>query len=157
IGIRMKWDSDGQNARRLWVIGSEDALMGAGLHSLSSLLDSGLDIKVLVMDKSTRSPVGDLCIPLLLRRDVLVAQTTPAHINHFYKSVMAANEYSGPAVVICYSACTTDHGISDDHATAQAKLAVDSRTFPIFLLDPRSGERIRERLDLRGNPSLRED
>jgi pyruvate-ferredoxin/flavodoxin oxidoreductase len=157
IGIRMKWDRDGQRTRRLWVVGSEDALMAAGLSSFETLLDAGLDIKVLVLDKSSRSPIGDLGVSLLMRRDVLVAQTTAAHVNHFYKCVMAANEFAGPAVVICYSACTTDHGIADNHATAQARLAVDSRAFPIFLLDPRAGDRIRERLDLRGNPALRDD
>jgi pyruvate-ferredoxin/flavodoxin oxidoreductase len=157
IGIRMKWDRDGQQRRRLWVLGAEDALLGSGLNSLYSLLESGLDIKVLMLDKSARSPVGELGLPLMMRRNALVAQTTAAHINHFYKSVVAANEYPGPAVVICYSACTTDHGIGDDQAAAQARLAVDSRTFPIFMCDPRAGDRLRERLDLRGNPSLRED
>ncbi len=157
VGIRIKWDRDGQQRRRLWIVGAEDALTGAGFNSLITLLDSGLDVNVLMMDKSTHSPVGDLGMPLLLKRNVLVAQTTPAHINHFYKSVMAANEYSGPSVVISYTACTTDHGIGDDRASAQARLAVDSRTFPLFLYDPRVGDRVRERLDLRGNPSLRDD
>ena len=157
VGIRMKWDRDGHQSRRLWVIGADDALMGAGLHSLSSLLDSGLDIKVLILDKSSMSPVGDLGVPLLLRRNVLVAQSTPAHVNHFYKTVLAANEYNGPAVVISYSACTNDHGIDQASAAMRAKLAVDTRTFPLFLSDPRAGDRVRERLDLRGNPSLRDD
>lgn len=157
VGIRLKWNRDGHPGRKLWVLGSEDALTGAGLNSLAGLLDSGLDINVLVMDKSARGPVGDLGLPLLVRRDVLVAQTTASHVNHFYKSVMAANEYSGPAVVICYAACTTDHGIPDDRAAAQAKLAVDSRAFPLYIHDPRNGDRIRERLDLRGNPALRDD
>lgn len=157
VGIRMKWDRDGHKERRLWVIGAEDALMSAGLHSLSAMLDSGLDIKVLVLDKSSLSPVGDLGVPLMMRRNVLVAQTTPAHINHFYKSVMAANEFNGPAVVISYSACTNDHGIDTGAAGARAKLAVDTRTFPLYLFDPRAGDRVRERLDLRGNPALRED
>ena len=156
-GIRLKWDRDGHAARRLWILGSEDALVGEGYSSFEALLRSGLDIKILVMDKSLRSPVGDLGLPILMHHDVLVAQTTAAHVNHFYKSVMAANEYPGPAVVICYSACTTDHGIGDDRAAAQAKLAVESRTFPLYLSDPRMGERVRERLDIRGNPSLRED
>jgi pyruvate ferredoxin oxidoreductase beta subunit len=157
MGIRMKWNRDGHAARRLWVLGAEDALLQEGLHSLSALLDSDLDIKVLVFDKSLRNPVGELGLPLLLRRNVFVAQTTAAHINHFYKSVMGANAHPGPAVVICYAACTTDHGIGDERASAQAKLAVDSRAFPLYLCDPRSGDSMRQRLDLRGNPSLRDD
>ncbi|MBS1877148.1 MAG: 2-oxoacid:acceptor oxidoreductase family protein [Acidobacteria bacterium] len=157
MGIRMKWDRDGHKDRRLWVIGDENALMGAGLHSLNALLDSGLDVKVLVLDKSSLSPVGDLGAPLLVRRNVMAAQTTPAHVNHFYKCVLAANEFRGPAVVISYSACTNDHGIGSESAASRAKLAVDTRTFPLYLFDPRAGDRVRERLDLRGNPTLRED
>ena len=157
MGIRLKWDRDGHTARRLWVLGSEDALMAEGSGCFQALIDSGLDIKILVLDKSSMSPIGDLGSSALLRGDVLIAQTTAAHVNHFYKCVMAANEFRGPAVVICYSACTTDHGISDDRAAAQAKLAVESRAFPIYISDPRLGDRVRQRLDIRGNPSLRED
>ena len=47
-----------------------------------------------------------------------VAQTTPAHINHFYRAVMEANAYPGPAVVIAYSPCQPEHGIADDASTA---------------------------------------
>ena len=47
--------------------------------------------------------------------------------------------------------------IGDDMGHAQAKLVVESRTFPLFLYDPRKGELLRERLDLKGNPALKED
>jgi pyruvate-ferredoxin/flavodoxin oxidoreductase len=157
MGIRLKWDRDEHAGRRLWVLGDEDALLSAGASSLDALLASGLDIKILVLDKSTKSVVGGLGLPLMMRRNVLVAQTTASHVNHFYKCVAAANEHRGPAVVICYSACTTEHGIADDRANAQAKLAVATRVFPLYLCDPAAGQRMRERLDLRGNPELRED
>ncbi len=42
-------------------------------------------------------------------------------------------------------------------ASAQAKLAVESRAFPLLVYDPRKGERFRERLSLQGNPALKED
>jgi pyruvate/2-oxoacid:ferredoxin oxidoreductase beta subunit len=70
---------------------------------------------------------------------------------------MEANEYPGPAIVICYAACMPEHGIADDRAAAQAKLAVDSRTFPLMIYDPRKGDRIRERLSLQGNPMVKDD
>ena len=57
--------------------------------------------------------------------EVYVAQTTPAHTNHFYRSIIEANAYPGPAVIVAYSACMPEHGIADDAATRQAKLAVD--------------------------------
>ena len=63
----------------------------------------------------------------------------------------------GPAVVIAYTPCMPEHGIADDAATRQAKLAVDSRAFPLFTYDPRRGPTIAERLSLQGNPALRDD
>jgi hypothetical protein len=50
-----------------------------------------------------------------------------------------------------------EHGIADDAATRQAKLAVESRAFPLFTYDPRRGPTFRERLSLQGNPALRGD
>ena len=43
------------------------------------------------------------------------------------------------------------------HSCHQSKLAVESRTFPVFTYDPRKGETIRERLSLQGNPAKDED
>jgi pyruvate/2-oxoacid:ferredoxin oxidoreductase beta subunit len=50
-----------------------------------------------------------------------------------------------------------EHGIADDAAAQQARLAVDSRAFPLFSYDPRRGPTLAERLSLQGNPALRED
>jgi pyruvate/2-oxoacid:ferredoxin oxidoreductase beta subunit len=50
-----------------------------------------------------------------------------------------------------------EHGIADDAASRQARLAVDSRAFPLFTYDPRRGATFAERLSLQGNPALRDD
>ena len=89
--------------------------------------------------------------------EVFVAQTTAAHINHFYKAVMEANDYPGPAVINVYTTCQPEHGVPDCSSTRQAKLAVETRAFPIFIHDPRKGEKIRERLSLVGNPAQKAD
>jgi pyruvate/2-oxoacid:ferredoxin oxidoreductase beta subunit len=86
-----------------------------------------------------------------------VSQTTPAHINHFYRSIIEANEYPGPAVVVAYTSCMPEHGVADDAANRQAKLAVESRAVPLFTYDPRRGATIAERLSLQGNPAPKED
>jgi hypothetical protein len=39
----------------------------------------------------------------------------------------------------------------------QAKLAADSRAFPVFIYDPRGGDRMSERLSLQGNPAKNKD
>jgi pyruvate-ferredoxin/flavodoxin oxidoreductase len=157
MGIRLRWDQQGFERRRLWVIGTDDALAGAGLHSLAAMIRSGMDLKVLILDKGQRAPGCDLGSMLMCYPEALVAQTTPAHVNHFYKSVIAANEFAGPAAVVCYASCMESHGVPEDQAFAQAKLAVDSRAFPIYIYDPREGNHIRERLDLRSNPAIKDD
>ena len=86
-----------------------------------------------------------------------MAQTTAAHFNHFYKAIFAANEYEGPSVVIVYTTCQPEHGVADDASARQARLAVDSRTFPVFVHDPRKGQRLSERIDLKMNPAIYED
>jgi len=94
---------------------------------------------------------------VMARPGVFVAQTTTAHVNHFYKAVLRANEFKGPAVVITYTTCQPEHGVGDHLAGERARLAVDSRTFPLLTYDPDAGERIRDRLSLKGNPATDKD
>jgi pyruvate-ferredoxin/flavodoxin oxidoreductase len=195
MGIRLRWNQEGHAKRRLWVIGGDGAMFDIGFQSLSRLLMSGLDIKVLVLDTQVYSNTGgqtstatftaqdskmaggahadgpreenpapgkrerrkELAQILMMHPHVFVAQTTPAHLNHFYKAIREANEYPGPAVVISYASCMPEHGVADDRAAAQAALAVESRAFPLLVYDPRKGERIRECLDLHGNPATKQD
>jgi pyruvate/2-oxoacid:ferredoxin oxidoreductase beta subunit len=187
LGIRTAWEQDGHPERRLWVLGGDGAMYDIGFQALSRMVASGEDIKVLVLDTQVYSNTGgqsstatfagqvtklsafgkalhgrpeprkELGRILVAHGNAYVAQTTPAHLNHFYRSIMEANAYPGPAVVIAYSACMPEHGIADDAATRQAKLAVDSRAFPLFTYDPRRGETMAERLSLQGNPALNAD
>jgi pyruvate/2-oxoacid:ferredoxin oxidoreductase beta subunit len=187
LGIRARWDQAGHSERKLWVLGGDGAMYDIGFQSLSRMVAAGADINVLVLDTQVYSNTGgqastasfggqvtklsafgsalhgrperrkELGQILMAHREVYVAQTTPAHINHFYRSVMDANAFAGPAVVIVYAACMPEHGIADDAATRQAKLAVDSRAFPLFSYDPRRGLAIADRLSLQGNPAPRDD
>ncbi|MGZ6255543.1 MAG: thiamine pyrophosphate-dependent enzyme [Candidatus Limnocylindria bacterium] len=187
LGIRARWDQAGHSDRKIWVIGGDGAMYDIGFQSLSRMIASGADIKVLVLDTQVYSNTGgqastatfggqvtklsafgkvlhgrperrkELGRILIGHGNVYVAQTTPAHINHFYRAVMEANEYPGPAVLVVYTPCQPEHGIPDDASTAQAKLAVTSRAFPLFVYDPRKGPTIAERLSLQGNPAPKED
>jgi pyruvate/2-oxoacid:ferredoxin oxidoreductase beta subunit/ferredoxin len=187
MGIRSRWDQTGHPERKLWVIGGDGAMYDIGFQALSRMVASGDDINVLVLDTQVYSNTGgqastasfggqvtklsafgeaehgrpearkELGRILMAHGNAYVAQTTPAHLNHFYRSVMEANAFPGPAVVIAYSACMPEHGIADDAASRQARLAVDSRAFPLFTYDPRRGTTFGERLSLQGNPALRDD
>jgi hypothetical protein len=50
-----------------------------------------------------------------------------------------------------------EHGVADDAASRQAKLAVESRAFPLFSYDPRRGPTIAQRLSQQGNPAPKGD
>src|SRR5581483_5561108 len=186
MGIRLRWDQEGYTKRRLWCLGGDGAMYDIGFQALSRMLMSGMDIKVLVLDTQVYSNTGgqtstatftsqdakmaafgktqhgksehrkELSQIAMMHPGVFVAQTTASHLNHFYKTIMAANEYPGPAVVIAYTTCQPEHGVADDKSLVQAKLAVESRTFPLMVFDPRKGEKIRERLNLAGNPAMKE-
>jgi pyruvate ferredoxin oxidoreductase beta subunit len=187
MGIRMRWDQSGHPERRLWVFGGDGAMYDIGFQSLSRLVASGMDVKVLVLDTGAYSNTGgqastasfgsqvaklaaygktqhgksekrkELGRILMAHGDAYIAQVAASNLNHLYKAVMEANAYPGPAVVIAYTPCMPEHGIADDAASRQAKLAVDSRAFPLFTYDPRKGGSLAERLSLQGNPAVKED
>jgi len=187
LGIRTRWEQEGKGDRRLWVLGGDGAMYDIGFQSLSRLVASGADVKVLVLDTQVYSNTGgqastasfggqvtklsayghdlhgrpeprkELGRILMAHGNAYVAQTTPAHLNHFYRAVMESNAFPGPAVVIAYAACMPEHGIADDAASRQARLAVESRAFPLFTYDPRLGRTIADRLSLQGNPALKAD
>jgi pyruvate/2-oxoacid:ferredoxin oxidoreductase beta subunit/NAD-dependent dihydropyrimidine dehydrogenase PreA subunit len=187
IGVRMKWDQMGWNKRPLWVIGGDGAMYDIGFQALSRMFLSGMNIKVLVLDTQVYSNTGgqastasytgqntkmsvhgkavfgkqerrkEIAQIAMMHPHVYVAQTTAAHVNHFYKAVLGAMEYDGPAIVACYTTCQPEHGVADNMAGEQARLAVDTRAFPIMIHDPRGGDTLKKRLSLMGNPNMKGD
>lgn len=187
IGIRLRWDQLGWQDKQLWVIGGDGAMLDIGFQSLSRVLTSDLNIKILVLDTQVYSNTGgqsstatftgqetkmsqvgtaisgkqeqrkELGRIAMMHPNTFVAQTVASIPNHFYKSILDAASFDGPAIVNTFNTCQPEHGVGDDMARHQAKLAVESRTFPTFIFDPRKGDTIRERLSLQGNPAQRED
>jgi pyruvate/2-oxoacid:ferredoxin oxidoreductase beta subunit/NAD-dependent dihydropyrimidine dehydrogenase PreA subunit len=187
MGVRMRWDQAGWADKPLWCIGGDGAMFDIGFQSLSRMLASGLNIKVFVLDTQVYSNTGgqastatytgqntkmsfhgktvggkqerrkEIAQIAMMHPRTFVAQTTCAHVNHFYKCVLGALEFDGPAMINCYTTCQPEHGVADDMATHQAKLAVDTRAFPLLIYDPRNGETIKKRLSLQGNPAVKDD
>jgi len=187
MGVRMKWDQEGGEGKPLWCIGGDGAMFDIGFQSLSRLLASGLNVKVFVLDTQVYSNTGgqastatytgqntkmsvhgktyggkqerrkEIAQICMMHPNTFVAQTTCAHTNHFYKTVIGALEFDGPAVVNCYTTCQPEHGVADNMATDQARLAVDTRAFPLLIFDPRKGDTIKDCLSLVGNPAVKED
>ncbi len=187
IGVRMRWDQLGWQGKPLWCIGGDGAMFDIGFQSLSRLLASGMNVKVFVLDTQVYSNTGgqastssytgqntkmsfhgktlggkqerrkEIAQIAMMHPRTYVAQTTCAHVNHFYKAVLGALEFDGPAVITCYTTCQPEHGVGDHMAGEQARLAVDSRAFPLLVFDPRKGDTIKQRLSLQGNPGLKDD
>lgn len=187
IGVRMRWDQMGWQHKPLWCIGGDGAMYDIGFQALSRMLASGKNIKVFVLDTQVYSNTGgqastasftgqntkmsvhgkaldgkqerrkEIAQIAMMHPHTFVAQTTCAHTNHFYKAVLGALEFDGPAVVSCYTTCQPEHGVADNMAGEQARLAVDSRAFPLLIFDPRAGETIKKRLSLQGNPNVKGD
>jgi pyruvate ferredoxin oxidoreductase beta subunit len=187
MGVRSRWDQLGWQHKPLWCIGGDGAMFDIGFQSLSRVLASGANIKFFVLDTQVYSNTGgqaststytgqntkmsvhgkkfggkqerrkEIAQIAMMHPRTFVAQTTCSHINHFYKSVLGALEFDGPAIVVCYTTCQPEHGVADNMAGAQARLAVDTRAFPLLIYDPRKGDTIKERLSLQGNPAMKED
>jgi pyruvate/2-oxoacid:ferredoxin oxidoreductase beta subunit/NAD-dependent dihydropyrimidine dehydrogenase PreA subunit len=187
IGVRMRWDQLGWQNKPLWCIGGDGAMFDIGFQSLSRLLASGYNIKVFVLDTQVYSNTGgqastssytgqntkmsvhgksfggkqerrkEIAQIAMMHPRTFVAQTTCAHTNHFYRAILGALEFDGPAIVVCYTTCQPEHGVADNMAADQARLAVDTRAFPLLVYDPRKGEKVRERLSLQGNPAVKDD
>ncbi len=187
MGVRSRWDQMGWEEKRIWTLGGDGAMFDIGFQSLSRMLASGMDIKVLVLDTQVYSNTGgqtstasfkgqdakmsavrqigggkqenrkEIGRILMMHPNTYVAQTVASIPNHFFKTIMEANEFPGPAVVVVYTTCQPEHGVADSMSRHQSKLAVESRAFPVFTYDPRKGDTIKSRLDLKGNPAMKED
>ena len=125
----------GWSDKPLWCIGGDGAMFDIGFQSLSRMLASGMNIKVFVLDTQVYSNTGgqaststymgqntkmsvhgkrfggkqerrkEIAQIAMMHPRTYVAQTTCAHANHFYKSVIGAMEFDGPAIVCCYTTC----------------------------------------------------
>ena len=187
MGVRTRWDQIGWEGKPIWCIGGDGAMFDIGFQSLSRMLASGMNIKIFVLDTQVYSNTGgqastssytgqntkmsvhgkkhkgkterrkEIAQIAMMHPRTFVAQTTCAHTNHFYKSVIGALEFDGPAVISCYTTCQPEHGVADNMAFDQARLAVDSRAFPLMVYDPDKGDTIKSRLSLQGNPGMKED
>jgi pyruvate/2-oxoacid:ferredoxin oxidoreductase beta subunit/NAD-dependent dihydropyrimidine dehydrogenase PreA subunit len=187
MGLRMRWDQMGWAHKPIWCLGGDGAMFDIGFQSLSRLLATGMNIKVFVLDTQVYSNTGgqaststfmgqntkmsvhgktiggkserrkEIAQIAMMHPRTYVAQTTCAHINHMYRCLLDALEFDGPALVCVYTTCQPEHGVADNMATDQARLAVDTRAFPLLAYDPRKGSLIRERLSLQGNPAVNDD
>jgi pyruvate-ferredoxin/flavodoxin oxidoreductase len=84
-------------------------------------------------------------------------QGSSANPTHLIESFIEGLNARRPAVFTIYSPCMPEHGIADDSAQRQSKLAVESRAFPLIRYNPDKGTLPEDCFDLEGNPSIDTD
>ncbi len=152
----------------LILVGSDEILAGRGLAQVIWLLNSGLPIKILILDaldfglaseqvSDTRqaprnNPRAKLGLLALAQRNAFIAQTSISDPRHLSQSVLNALRFNGPALINVHAPSPERHGFAMDRTVEQARLAVASRAMPLFRYDPAGEGVFGTRLNLDGNP-----
>ncbi len=168
-------------------LGGDGAMYDIGFQNLSRAMMSGLPIKVLVLDTQVYSNTGgqactsgfisqvsdmapygkawkgkdelrkEISLIGMAHRTSYVAQGSISNVTHLLESFIEGLNARRPAVFNVYAVCPPEHGIGDDVAFEQSRLAVESRAYPLFRYNPDRGVTFRDCSDLEGNPSLERD
>jgi pyruvate-ferredoxin/flavodoxin oxidoreductase len=168
-------------------VGGDGAMYDIGFQNLSRVMASGKPIKVVVVDTQVYSNTGgqactsgfigqvsdmaqygkaiqgkqeprkEIGLIGMAHRTTYVMQSTIAHPGHMIEGFIQGLKARRPALFNIYSNCQPEHGIGDDMSSAQSKLAVESRAYPLFRYDPDAGKTPAECFDLEGNPEPDED
>lgn len=166
------------------VLGGDGAMYDIGFQNLSRMMASGKPIKVVVVDTQVYSNTGgqactsgfmgqvsdmaqygkaiqgksearkEIGLIAMAHRNTYVMQATLANTSHMIEGFIDGLIAKRPAIFNLYTSCQPEHGIADDMGTHQAKLAVESRAYPIFRYDPDKGITAEENFDLSGNPAM---
>ncbi|MDX1734416.1 MAG: 2-oxoacid:acceptor oxidoreductase family protein, partial [Halioglobus sp.] len=168
-------------------LGGDGAMYDIGFQNLSRAMMSGKPIKVLVVDTQVYSNTGgqactsgfvgqvsdmaafgkanpgkkearkEIGLIAMAHRTTYVMQSSIAHASHMIEGFIEGLQSRRPALFNLYTACQPEHGIGDDMGYHQAKLAVESRAYPLFRYNPDSGVTPQACFDLDGNPALYDD
>jgi pyruvate-ferredoxin/flavodoxin oxidoreductase len=168
-------------------LGGDGAMYDIGFQNLSRAMMSGKPIKVLVLDTQVYSNTGgqactsgffgqisdmaqygkaiqgkeeirkEIGLIGMAHRTTYVLQSSIANPSHLIEGFIIGLKARRPALFNLYTACQPEHGIGDDRSAHQARLAVESRAYPLFRYDPSAGPRPEDCFDLEGNPAPDDD
>jgi pyruvate-ferredoxin/flavodoxin oxidoreductase len=168
-------------------VGGDGAMYDIGFQNLSRLMMSGKPIKVMVLDTQVYSNTGgqactsgftgqvsdmaqfgkafqgkeeirkEIGLIAMAHRTTYCLQGSISNVTHLLEGFIDGLNTRRPALFNVYSPCMPEHGIADDVADLQSKLAVESRAYPIFRYNPDLGVTPEECFDLDGNPEIEAD
>lgn len=165
-------------------LGGDGAMYDIGFQNLSRMMASGRPIKVIIVDTQVYSNTGgqactsgfigqisdmaqygkvwkgkseprkEIGLIAMAHRNTYFMQGTLANTSHMIEGFIEGLMTRRPAVFNLYTTCQPEHGVGDDLGAHQAKLAVESRAYPVFKYNPDRGVKAEEAFDLSGNPAL---
>ncbi|TFV95665.1 pyruvate ferredoxin oxidoreductase [Algoriphagus kandeliae] len=168
-------------------LGGDGAMYDIGFQNLSRMMASGKPIKVIVVDTQVYSNTGgqactsgfigqvsdmaqygkvwkgkpeprkEIGLIAMAHRNTYVMQGTLANTSHMIEGFIDGLMTKRPALFNLYTTCQPEHGVADDLGSHQAKLAVESRAYPIFRYNPDLSVKVQEALDISGNPAIDQD
>ena len=168
-------------------VGGDGAMYDIGFQNLSRMMMSGVPIKVMIVDTQVYSNTGgqactsgfvsqvsdmapfnkhwkgkkeirkEMSLIAMAHRTSYVLQSSFSHTSHLLEGYIEGLNSRRPAIFNIYAVCPPEHGIADDSADRQSKLAVESRAYPLFKYDPDKGTTFEECIELDGNPSISQD
>lgn len=168
-------------------IGGDGAMYDIGFQNLSRALMSGTPLKILVLDTQVYSNTGgqastasflsqisdlapygrqskgkqekrkEMNLIAMAHRTSFVLQSAQSNLVHLMEGYIDGLNYQGPAIFNIYSVCQPEHGVGDDMATRQSKMAVESRAYPLMHFDPTTGQGWKQCLSIKGNPAIDDD
>jgi pyruvate-ferredoxin/flavodoxin oxidoreductase len=147
--------------KSMWIIGGDGWAYDIGFSGLDHVLSTGENVNILVLDtevysntggqKSKSTPVGasakfaikgkttgkkDLAMQAIAHGTAYVAEIAMgANDVHTLKTILEAEAYPGPSIIIAYSHCIA-HGYDMRHGADQQSLAVKSGYWPLFRYNP---------------------
>jgi pyruvate-ferredoxin/flavodoxin oxidoreductase len=165
-------------------LGGDGAMYDIGFQNLSRMMASGKPIKVIVVDTQVYSNTGgqactsgfigqvsdmaqygkvwkgkpeprkEIGLIAMAHRNTYVLQGSLANTSQMIEGFIDGLMAKRPALFNLYTTCQPEHGVGDDLGVQQAKLALESRAYPIFKYNPDQGAKVDEAFDLNGNPAL---
>ena len=168
-------------------MGGDGAMFDIGFQNLSRALMSGKPVKILIVDTQVYSNTGgqactsgfigqvadmspygasqhgksenrkEISVIGMAHRTAFVAQVSQANTTHMLESFIDGLNSRRPALFNIYAVCPPEHGVGDNSAVAQSKMAVESRGFPLFRFNPDLGVTFSDCVSLEGNPAMDAD
>ena len=164
--------------KSMWIVGGDGWAYDIGFSGLDHVLSTGENVNILVLDtevysntggqKSKSSPIGasakfsvkgkttgkkDLAMQAMAHGNAFVAEIAMgANDVHALKTILEAEAYPGPSIIIAYSHCIA-HGYDMCHGLDQQELAVKSGYWPLFRFNPMNEKGKRFMLDSK-DPSI---